>query len=66
MTFKVEVHGIEDSMTPFDDADESTAFIDAIIDRAIENHVFTQIDVWRMDGAYECGWTVYEDGTIEV
>ena len=66
MTFIVEVQRIESSITRFEDEDEGTAFIDSTIDKAVADHVFTQIDVWRMDGAHECGWTVHEDGTIDI
>lgn len=66
MKYTVQVHGIEDSRTTFDDDAKGMTFVDDIIDRAVKGRVHTQIDVFASNGAHECGWTVHEDGTIDI
>ena len=66
MKYTVEVHGIEDSKTTFDDDKEGLTFVKANIDWAVKNRVFTQIHIWRENGTYACGFTVNLDGTVNM
>lgn len=62
MKYTVEVHGIEDSRTTFDNDKEGLAFVNAIIIRAVEGRIPTQIDVWDENWKYTDGITVKTDG----
>lgn len=66
MKYTVEVHGIEDSRTTFDDDKEGLAFVKANIDWAVKNRVFTQIYIYRENGTRVCGFTVNLDGSVNM
>ena len=66
MKYTVQVHGIEESETTFDNDAEGMTFVDDVIDRAVENRVPTQIDVWDENWKYACGWTVKVDGSVRI
>ena len=53
MKYTVEVHGIKDSRTTFDDDKKGLAFVKTNIDWAVKNHI--ERNTYRYSsGAYRC------------